>query len=182
LIKNYTATHDIGKLGIERYYENILHGKTGYEEVEINSQGKVIRQLHEEPLQAGNDIYLTIDLNLQIEIEKLLTNSRSAVVVTDPRNGELLALVSTPSYDPNLFIKGISNKDYQALLDNPNRPLINRTIQGLYPPASTVKPFMAVAALSENIITVNSTIFDPGWWQLPNSEKRYRDWKKWGHG
>ncbi len=182
LIKNYIATHDIGKLGIERYYENILHGKTGYEEVEINSQGKVIRQLHEEPLQAGNDIYLTIDLNLQIKIEKLLTNSRSAVVVTDPRNGEVLALVSTPSYDPNLFINGISNKDYQALLDNPNRPLINRTIQGLYPPASTVKPFIAVAALSENIITVNSTIFDPGWWQLPNSEKRYRDWKKWGHG
>ncbi|MFP3029272.1 MAG: peptidoglycan DD-transpeptidase MrdA [Arsenophonus sp.] len=182
LLKNYTATHDIGKLGIERYYENILHGKTGYEEVEVNSHGKVIRQLHEQPLQAGKDIYLTIDLNLQIEIEKLLTNSRSAVVVTDPRNGEVLALVSTPSYDPNLFVNGISNKDYQALLDNPNRPLINRTTQGLYPPASTVKPFLAVAALSEKIITINSTIFDPGWWELPNSEKRYRDWKKLGHG
>ncbi|MGP1924080.1 MAG: peptidoglycan DD-transpeptidase MrdA [Arsenophonus sp. NEOnobi-MAG3] len=182
LLKNYTATHDIGKLGIERYYENILHGKTGYEEIEVNSRGKVIRHLYEQPLQAGKDIYLTIDLNLQIEIEKLLTNSRSAVVVTDPRNGEVLALVSTPSYDPNLFVNGISNKDYQALLDNPNRPLINRTTQGLYPPASTVKPFMAVAALSENIVTANSTIFDPGWWQLPNSEKRYRDWKKWGHG
>lgn len=182
LLKNYTATHDIGKLGIERYYENILHGKTGYEEVEVNSRGKVIRQLHEQAPQAGKDIYLTIDLNLQIKIEKLLTTSRAAVVVTDPRNGEVLALVSTPSYDPNLFVNGISNKDYQALLNNPNRPLINRTTQGLYPPASTVKPFMAVAALSENIITANSTIFDPGWWQLPNSEKRYRDWKKWGHG
>lgn len=182
LLKNYTATHYIGKLGIERYYENILHGKTGYEEVEVNSRGKVIRQLHEQAPQAGKDIYLTIDLNLQIEIEKLLTTSRAAVVVTDPRNGEVLALVSTPSYDPNLFVNGISNKDYQALLNNPNRPLINRTTQGLYPPASTVKPFMAVAALSENIVTANSTIFDPGWWQLPNSEKRYRDWKKWGHG
>lgn len=182
LLKNYTATHDIGKLGIERYYENILHGKTGYEEVEVNSRGKVIRQLHEQAPQAGKDIYLTIDLNLQIEIEKLLTTSRAAVVVTDPRNGEVLALVSTPSYDPNLFVNGISNKDYQALLNNPNRPLINRTTQGLYPPASTIKPFMAVAALSENIVTANSTIFDPGWWQLPNSEKRYRDWKKWGHG
>ncbi|MFV9997890.1 MAG: peptidoglycan DD-transpeptidase MrdA [Arsenophonus endosymbiont of Dermacentor nuttalli] len=182
LLKNYTATHDIGKLGIERYYENILHGKTGYEEVEINSRGKVIRQLHEQPPQAGKDIYLTIDLNLQVEIEKLLTTSRAAVVVTDPRNGEVLALVSTPSYDPNLFVNGISNKDYQALLNNPNRPLINRTTQGLYPPASTVKPFIAVAALSENVITANSTIFDPGWWQLPNSEKRYRDWKRWGHG
>ncbi len=182
LLKNYTATHDIGKLGIERYYENILHGKTGYEEVEVNSRGKVIRQLHEQPPQAGKDIYLTIDLNLQIEIEKLLTTSRAAVVVTDPRNGEVLALVSTPSYDPNLFVNGISNKDYQALLNNPNRPLINRTTQGLYPPASTVKPFIAVAALSENVVTPNSTIFDPGWWQLPNSEKRYRDWKRWGHG
>jgi len=182
LLKNYTATHDIGKLGIERYYENILHGKTGYEEVEVNSRGKVIRQLHEQAPQAGKDIYLTIDLNLQIEVEKLLTTSRAAVVVTDPRNGEVLALVSTPSYDPNLFVNGIYNKDYQALLNNPNRPLINRTTQGLYPPASTVKPFMAVAALSENIVTANSTIFDPGWWQLPNSEKRYRDWKKWGHG
>ncbi|SPP30919.1 Penicillin-binding protein 2 [Arsenophonus endosymbiont of Aleurodicus floccissimus] len=182
LLKNYTATHDIGKLGIERYYENILHGKTGYEEVEVNSRGKVIRQLHEQAPQAGKDIYLTIDLNLQIEIEKLLATSRTAVVVTDPRNGEVLALVSTPSYDPNLFVNGISNKDYQALLNNPNHPLINRTTQGLYPPASTVKPFMAVAALSENIVTANSTIFDPGWWQLPNSEKRYRDWKKWGHG
>ncbi|MDR5612223.1 MAG: penicillin-binding transpeptidase domain-containing protein, partial [Arsenophonus sp.] len=131
LLKNYTATHDIGKLGIERYYENILHGKTGYEEVEVNSRGKVIRQLHEQAPQAGKDIYLTIDLNLQIEIEKLLTTSRAAVVVTDPRNGEVLALVSTPSYDPNLFVNGISNKDYQALLNNPNRPLINRTTQGL---------------------------------------------------
>lgn len=182
LLKNYTSTHDIGKLGIERYYENILHGKTGYEEVEVNSRGKVIRQLHEQPPQAGKDIYLTINLNLQIEIEKLLTTSRGAVVITDPRNGEVLALVSTPSYDPNLFVNGISNKNYQALLNNPNHPLMNRTTQGLYPPASTVKPFMAVAALSENVVTANSTIFDPGWWQFPNSEKRYRDWKRWGHG
>ncbi|WMY95143.1 MAG: peptidoglycan DD-transpeptidase MrdA [Arsenophonus sp.] len=182
LIKNYTATNDIGKLGIERYYENMLHGKTGYEEVEVNSHGKVIRHIHEEAPHAGKDIYLTIDLNLQIKIEKLLKNSRAAVVVIDPRNAEILALISKPSYDPNLFVNGIPNKDYQALLKNPNHPLINRTTQGLYPPASTVKPFIAVAALSENIITANYTIIDPGWWQLPNSEKRYRDWKKRGHG
>ncbi|WMY96921.1 MAG: peptidoglycan DD-transpeptidase MrdA [Arsenophonus sp.] len=182
LIKNYTATHDIGKLGIERYYENILHGKTGYEKVEVNSHGKKIRQLYEQTPYAGKNIYLTIDLDLQMKIEQLLTNNRAAVVVTDPRNAEILALISKPSYNPNLFVNGISHKDYQALLKNPNHPLINRTIQGLYPPASTVKPFIAIAALSENIITTNYTIFDPGWWKLPNSEKRYRDWKKIGHG
>lgn len=182
ILPNYAASHDIGKLGIERYYEDVLHGKTGYEEVEVNSRGRVIRQLHEQPPQAGRDIYLTIDLELQTYIEKLLTTSRAAVVVTDPRNGEILALVSNPSYDSNLFVNGISNKDYQALLNNPDRPLINRTTQGLYPPASTVKPFISVAALSEKVITPATTIFDPGWWQLPGSEKRYRDWKRWGHG
>ncbi|MCC8373594.1 MULTISPECIES: peptidoglycan DD-transpeptidase MrdA [Photorhabdus] len=182
ILPNYAATHDIGKLGIERYYETVLHGKTGYEEVEVNNRGRVIRQLHEQPPQAGQDIYLTIDLELQIYIEKLLTTSRAAVVVSDPRNGEILALVSNPSYDPNLFVNGISNKSYQELLNNPDRPLINRATQGIYPPASTVKPFITVAALSTGVINKNTTIFDPGWWQLPGSEKRYRDWKRWGHG
>ncbi|EQC01801.1 peptidoglycan DD-transpeptidase MrdA [Photorhabdus temperata] len=182
ILPNYAATHDIGKLGIERYYESVLHGRTGYEEVEVNNRGRVIRQLHEQPPQAGQDIYLTIDLELQIYIEKLLTTSRAAVVVSDPRNGEILALVSNPSYDPNLFVNGISNKNYQELLNNPDRPLINRATQGIYPPASTVKPFITVAALSTSVINKNTTIFDPGWWQLPGSEKRYRDWKRWGHG
>lgn len=179
---NYAATHDIGKLGIENFYEDTLHGKTGYEEVEVNNRGRVIRQLHEQPPQAGEDIYLTIDLKLQQYIETLLTDSRAAVVVSDPRNGEILALVSTPSYDPNLFVDGISGKDYKALLQNEDRPLYNRTIQAAYPPASTVKPYVAVSALSSNVITRNTTLFDPGWWQLPGSDKRYRDWKKWGHG
>lgn len=182
IFPNYAATHDIGKLGIERYYESVLHGKTGYEEVEVNSRGRVIRQLHEQAPQAGKDIYLTVDLELQMYIEKLLTTSRAAVVVSDPRNGEILALVSNPSYDPNLFVNGISGPNYRELLGNPDRPLINRTTQGLYPPASTVKPFISVAALSEKVITRNTTIFDPGWWQLPGSEKRYRDWKRYGHG
>ncbi|ABS49833.1 penicillin-binding protein 2 [Yersinia pseudotuberculosis IP 31758] len=182
ILPNYAATHDIGKLGIERYYESTLHGKTGYEEVEVNNRGRVIRQLHEQPPQAGKDIYLTLDLSLQIYIEKLLTGSRAAVVVTDPRTGGILALVSNPSYDPNLFVDGISNKDYQGLLNDTNRPLINRATQGVYPPASTVKPYIAVSALSAGVITKNTSLFDPGWWQLPGSEKRYRDWKKWGHG
>ncbi|CNH40407.1 peptidoglycan DD-transpeptidase MrdA [Yersinia pekkanenii] len=182
ILANYAATHDIGKLGIERYYESVLHGKTGYEEVEVNNRGRVIRQLHEQPPQAGKDIYLTLDLHLQTYIEKLLSGSRAAVVVTDPRTGGILALVSNPSYNPNLFVDGISSKDYQGLLDDPDRPLINRATQGVYPPASTVKPYIAVSALSAGVITKNTSLFDPGWWQLPGSEKRFRDWKKWGHG
>ncbi|MGX8940460.1 peptidoglycan DD-transpeptidase MrdA [Symbiopectobacterium sp. Eva_TO] len=181
-IADYAATRDIGKLGIERYYEDILHGKPGYEEVEVNNRGRVIRQLHEQPPQAGQDIYLTIDLNLQIYVEKLLEGSRAGVVIIDPRDGGLRALVSTPSYDPNLFVDGISSKDYRALLNDPNKPLINRATQGLYPPASTVKPYIAASALSANVITPTTSLFDPGWWQLPGSEKRFRDWKKWGHG
>ncbi|TPG64003.1 peptidoglycan DD-transpeptidase MrdA [Ewingella americana] len=182
ILANYAATHDIGKLGIERYYEDTLHGKTGYEEVEVNNRGRVIRQLHEEAPQAGKDIYLTIDLPLQTYIEALLAGSRSAVVVSDPRDGSIRALVSNPSYDPNLFVDGISSKDYGGLLEDPNKPLINRATQGVYPPASTVKPYIAVSALTAGVITRSTSLFDPGWWQLPGSEKRFRDWKHWGHG
>ncbi|MFY3758132.1 penicillin-binding protein 2, partial [Escherichia coli] len=171
-LANYAATHDIGKLGIERYYEDTLHGKTGYEEVEVNNRGRVIRQLHEQQPSAGQDVYLTLDLNLQRYIEQLLVGSRAAVVVSDPRTGGILAMVSNPSYDPNMFVDG----------NDPNRPLINRATQGVYPPASTVKPYIAVSALSAGVVTKNTIVFDPGWWQLPGSEKRYRDWKKWGHG
>ncbi|GAB2935787.1 peptidoglycan DD-transpeptidase MrdA [Hafnia psychrotolerans] len=182
ILANYAATHDIGKLGIERYYEETLHGKTGYEEVEVNNRGRVIRQLHEEAPQAGKDIYLTIDLPLQTYIEALLAGSRSAVVVSDPRDGSIRALVSNPSYDPNLFVDGISSKDYRTLLEDLNKPLINRATQGIYPPASTVKPYIAVSALTAGVITKSTSLFDPGWWQLPGSEKRFRDWKHWGHG
>ena len=134
-LANYAATHDIGKLGIERYYEDTLHGKTGYEEVEVNNRGRVIRQLHEQPPSAGQDVYLTLDLELQRYIEQLLVGSRrAAVVVSDPRTGAILAMVSNPSYDPNLFVDGISSKDYQGLLNDPNRPLINRATQGFTRP------------------------------------------------
>ena len=136
----------------------------------------MIRQLHEQPPSAGQDVYLTLDLNLQRYIEQLLVGSRAAVVVSDPRTGAILAMVSNPSYDPNLFVDGISSKDYQGLLNDPNRPLINRATQ-VYPPASTVKPYIAVSALSAGVITKNTVVFDPGWWQLPGSEKRFRDWK-----
>ncbi|AIN47148.1 peptidoglycan DD-transpeptidase MrdA [Candidatus Palibaumannia cicadellinicola] len=182
IIANYAATHDIGKLGIERYYESTLHGKTGYEEVEVNNRGRVIRQLHQQPPQAGKDIYLTLDLSLQQYIQKLLAGSRAAVVVVDPRDSGIRALVSNPSFDPNLFVEGISSQDYHNLLKDENYPLINRATQGVYPPASTVKPYIVVSALTLGVLEKHFSLFDPGWWKLPGSEKRYRDWKRWGHG
>ncbi|MBX4180927.1 peptidoglycan DD-transpeptidase MrdA [Sodalis sp. CWE] len=182
ILSNYVSTHNIGKLGIERYYENILHGKTGYEEVEVNNRGRLVRQLCKKLPQAGKSITLTLDLGLQQYIEKLLIGSRSAVVVLDPRDGSVQAMISSPSYDPNLFVNGISKKKFQNLLSDKNRPLINRATQGTYPPASTVKPYISVSALSLGVINKNYSLYDPGWWQLPGSDKRYRDWKRCGHG
>ncbi len=179
---NYAGTHDIGKRGIERFYEDQLHGKVGFEEVEVNSRGKVVRKLQEQPAVAGESIHLTIDLDLQRFITQLLGDQRAAVVVLDPKDSSILAMVSTPSYDNNLFVGGISSKDYNHLLYDPDRPLYSRATQGAYPPASTVKPFIAVSALTENVIDPKKEIFDPGYWYLPNSQKRYRDWKWGGHG
>ncbi len=181
-LSNYEGTYDIGKQGIERYYERELHGQVGFEEVEVNSRGKVVRKLEEQPAVAGKNIHLTIDLDLQQYITRLLGDKRAAVVVLDPQDSSILAMVSTPSYDNNLFVGGISSKDYNQLLYDPDRPLYNRATQGIYPPASTVKPFIAVAGLTEKVIDPNKEIFDPGYWYLPNTQKRYRDWKMGGHG
>ena len=179
---NYAGSHDMGKLGVERYYEDQLHGTTGFEEVEINNRGKVIRKLREQPAIPGKSIHLTIDLALQRYITDLLAGQKGAVVVLDPKDSSVLAMVSTPSYDNNLFVDGISGADYKRLLEDPSRPLYSRATQGVYPPASTVKPFIAVAAQTEGVINQSTTIFDPGYWMLPNTTKRFRDWKKAGHG
>ncbi|WP_121144826.1 penicillin-binding protein 2 [Orbus hercynius] len=181
-LSDYVGTPNIGKIGIERFYEDLLHGTPGYEEVEVNNRGKIVRQLNHNPPLAGEDIYLTIDLNLQLYIQKLLAGRKGAVVAIDPNNGEVLALVSSPSYDPNLFVGGISSAKYKALLEDPDKPLFNRAMLGTYPPASTVKPFIAVSALSEGVITPKTVVSDPGYWQLPGTEKRFRDWLRWGHG
>ncbi|OQM34307.1 penicillin-binding protein 2 [bacterium endosymbiont of Pedicinus badii] len=180
--KNYFSNAKIGKSGIERYYEKYLHGIPGYQELEINNKGKVIRIRREKEPENGSNIFLTIDLNLQMYISKLLEGSRSAVVVTDPRDGSIKALVSSPGYDPNLFVKGISKIEYEKLTNDRNLPLINRATQGIYPPASTVKPYVSVSALSLGIIDKKYSMFDPGWWKIPGSKKCYRDWKKIGHG
>ncbi len=183
VLNNYKATRDIGKLGIERYYESILHGTAGYQEVEINSKGRVIRTLKYVPPKPGQNIMLTLDVELQLYVQSILEKRRAAIIVIDPKTSGVLAMVSSPSYDPNLFVHGISNTDYNALLNDKDRPLVNRATLGIYPPASTIKPFIAVAALQEKVITTNTTRNDPGYWQLPNSKSRpFRDWKRWGHG
>ncbi|EGR1697128.1 penicillin-binding protein 2 [Vibrio parahaemolyticus] len=180
---NYQATRDIGKLGIEKYYEDLLHGTAGYQEVEVNSRGRVIRTLKYVTPVPGKDIVLNLDINLQLYVHQLLDGRRGSAIVLDPRDNGVLAMVSSPSYDPNAFVHGISGKAYRDLLNDKNRPLVNRTTLGIYPPASTIKPFMAVAALQEGVITPNTTRNDPGYWRIPNSDTRpFRDWLRWGHG
>lgn len=177
---DYAGTDVIGKLGIEKYYEHLLHGHPGIQQIETNARGRIIRQLETIPAIPGKDIQLTLDIRLQRYIETQLKDKKAAVVVTEPATGEILAFVSSPGYDPNLFVDGISQKNYQALLNDPKRPLINRVINGQYPPGSTVKPFIALAAIENKIISPNTQINDPGF--LEYQDHRYRDWKRRGHG
>lgn len=180
--ENYAATHNIGKQGVEKFHEPLLHGKVGYQEVEVNSQGRIIRTLDVTPPVPGEDLVLNIDVRLQQVARQQLDGYRGSVVIIDPRDGGVLALYSNPSYDPNLFVHGISGKDYRALLQSPHRPLINRATQGQYPPASTVKPHLALLGLEQGVITPQTRMFDRGSYSLKNVERSWRDWKKWGHG
>ncbi|WP_196597953.1 penicillin-binding protein 2 [Kangiella spongicola] len=179
----YAATSKIGKLGLERYYEDRLHGEVGSEKVETDVRGRIVRVLEREEPQAGQDIHLYLHLGLQQKITELMNElgARGAVVAVDPSTGGVLAMVSQPAYDPNMFTGGISSKDYKKLL-TPERPLYNRAVQGTYPPASTIKPHLAFIGLKDGVITPNTRIADPGWFSLPNNDHRYRDWKRWGHG
>lgn len=179
---NYAATHFIGKLGVEKYHEELLHGQVGYQEVEVNSQGRIIRTLNFEPPIPGQDIVLNIDVNMQLEAQKVLQGRRGSIVALDPNTGGVLALYSNPSYDPNLFVHGISSKNYRGLLESKDKPLINRATQGQYPPASTVKPHLALVGLEEEIITPEFKMFDRGRYQLKNVSHVWRDWNPWGHG
>lgn len=179
--ENYAATHGIGKLGIEKYYEELLHGTIGHQEVEINNQGRIIRTLNYTPPVKGKDLTLTLDIELQMIAKRALSGKRGAVVAMNPSTGGILAMYSNPSYDGNLFVHGISSKNYKKLLNSKDLPLINRSVQG-YPPASTVKPFLALTGLEEQVITADTKIWDPGWYQLEGLPNKYRDWKKWGHG
>lgn len=179
---NYSASHYIGKLGIEKFYEAELHGSVGYEQVENDASGKPLRVLQEIKGQPGKNIYLTLDSKLQFVIEKALHGHRGAVVAIQPATGQVLAMVSEPGYDPNLFVLGISQTDYQNLQASDDRPLFNRAIRGLYPMASTIKPYLALAGLETGTITPETMITDPGWMQLPNYSHRYHDSSPYGHG
>ncbi|MBA6362500.1 penicillin-binding protein 2 [Colwellia sp. BRX8-8] len=182
LDEDYAATRNIGKLGLEKYYENILHGTIGHQEVEINNQGRIIRTLDYAPPISGKNLTLSIDIELQMIAKRALAGKRGAVIAIDPRSGEILAMYSNPSYDGNLFVHGISSKNYRKLLNPKNdRPLLNRSVQG-YPPASTVKPLLGLTGLEAGVITNESRFYDPGWFQLKGLERKYRDWWAPGHG
>ena len=178
--KEYRGTEIMGKSGIEKYYEPLLHGSPGVQQIETNARGRVIRKLETEPATPGVDIHLTLDIELQKYAETLLKDMRGSIVAIDPQNGEILTFVSMPTFDPNLFVDGIDHKSYNGLRNNPDRPFINRAINGRYPPGSTIKPFVALGAIENNFISPYKKISDPGY--LFYKDHNYRDWKRRGHG
>ena len=177
---NYRGTEYIGKLGIEQSYESNLHGATGFEEVETSAGGRAVRRLKSNPATPGNTLILSIDIRLQALVESLFGDRRGALVAIDPRSGEVLAFVSKPNFDPNLFVDGIDAENWKALNESEDKPLLNRALRGSYPPGSTYKPFMAMAALTLGKRTPQQTIYDPGYFQFGNH--RFRDDKEGGHG
>lgn len=179
---NYRATNFIGKSGIEKFYEDILHGEVGYQQIEIDVSGRTVRVLNKQNPVSGEKLYLTIDSRLQHAAYLALQGKRGAVVAINTKNGEILAMASSPSFDPNIFVNGIAAGEYQKLSAARDRPLYNRAVRGLYPPASTIKPFMGLAGLEKGIVDAHYSIYDPGWFRLPNVSHAYRDWKKTGHG
>ncbi len=182
----YRGTNHVGKIGLEKYYEDRLHGQVGYQNVETNALGRVLRVLERTDPIPGANLTLSLDTGAQTAAYEALAGRRGAVVAMDPKNGELLALVSAPGFDTNLFVNGISSRDYNALRNSTALPLFNRAVQGQYPPGSTVKPVIGLAGLEYGITTQDETIKDPGWYVLPGEERRFRDWtlkvRGTGHG
>ena len=178
----YRGTQSIGKTGIERFYEPELHGKVGFEEVETNAQGRVMRVLRHTDAVPGKNIVLSLDIKLQEAAEEALGDRRGSIIAIDPKTGEVLAMVSKPSFDPNLFVTGISSRDYSGLRDSIDKPLFNRALRGLYAPGSTIKPEVAIAGLDSGVISASTRVFDPGYFQLPNVDHKYRNWNHSGDG
>lgn len=179
---NYSGSNFIGKVGVEKYYENILHGKVGYQQVETDASGRTVRTIKKILPQRGQNLYLSLDTQLQTVAEAALKGYQGSVVALDPSNGEVLALVSVPSYNPNAFVQGISQANYNTLSHSNQQPLYNRAIRGQYPLASTIKPFISLSALDNQIVNLSYRVFDPGWFKLPDNDHLYRDWKRHGHG
>lgn len=178
----YQGLDQIGKVGVEKSHEDQLRGLPGTKIIEANAAGRPLRELNYHAGSPGQNLYLTIDARLQHVAEQALGELDGAVVALDPRNGEVLALVSKPGFDPDLFANGVDNATYHALLDDPHRPLYNRALLGIYPPGSTIKPFMAFAGLEEGTLDPDKPVYCPGYLNLPGSSRRYRCWKRSGHG
>ena len=179
---NYKGSDYIGKVGLELSYERELHGTTGVEEVEVDAGGRAVRTLSRVAPVSGNDLTLSLDIKLQEVAEAAFGTRRGALVALDPATGDVLAMVSKPGFDPNLFVDGIDPANWELLNESPDKPLLNRPLRGAYPPGSTIKPFLALSALSSGRRTPTQTIFDPGYFQLPGAAHRFRDDKPGGHG
>lgn len=180
---NYDGTTHIGKTGVEKYYEDALHGQVGHQEVETNAQGRMIRVLDSEPPVPGKNLHLNLDAKLQRVALAAFGEENGALIAIDPRNGGVLAMVSKPAFDPNLFVNGIDTATYKKLTTSPDQPLYNRAMHGQYPPGSTTKPFLGLAALELHYPNKGAHVLCPGWYQLEGEDDRkYRDWKRTGHG
>ena len=179
---DYRGTSHIGKTGIEASYEGWLHGKVGYQRVETNAQGRILRVLERHDPVPGRNLFLTMDAKLQGTAEAALGDENGAIVALDPMTGAVLAMASNPGFDPNLFVHGIDIETYRSLQRSPERPLFNRAVNGQYPPGSTIKPFLGLAGLERDISHTRGESWCPGWFKLPGGKRRYRDWKKYGHG
>ena len=179
---NYSGTTHVGKTGVEKSYENILHGTVGYQHEESNARGRVLRVLQRIPPKPGENLYLTIDMDLQMVAEQSMEGKRGALVAINPKTGEVLAMASVPGVNPNLFVNGISSVQYKDLQDDIDQPLFNRALTGQYPPGSTIKPFMALAGLEYKEVTSDTQVLCQGSYSLPGDTHRYRDWKRGGHG
>lgn len=181
-VAEYRGTTHVGKTGIEQAYEESLHGRVGYQHVEINAQGRVLRVLERRDPVPGDNLMLHLDVGLQQQSVRALGEERGSVVAIDPLTGGVLAMVSLPDFDPNAFVDGIDARSYRELLRSQGRPLFNRALNGQYPPGSTIKPFFALAALELGLDKARQKVWCPGWFSLPGKEHRYRDWKRTGHG
>ncbi len=188
-LDSYAGTTLIGKLGVEGAYEDELHGTRGYREVLVNAAGRPVERqgaytpkLATRQPVAGADLILSIDMRVQRAAEEALVGKRGAAIAIDPHNGDVIALASTPGFDPNAFARGLTTKQFTALQNDIDKPLINRALRGAYPPGSTVKPFFALAALKYGVMTPDTTIFCPGHFSLPGGKNVFRDWKPKGHG
>jgi penicillin-binding protein 2 len=179
---NYKGSDYIGKVGVEISFERELHGVTGVEEVEVDAGGRAVRTLSRTPPTSGNNLRLALDIKLQQVAERAFGDRRGALVAIEPSTGEVLAFVSKPGFDPNLFVDGIDPASWDQLNDSPDKPMLNRPLRGAYPPGSTIKPFLALGALASGKRTPTQAIFDPGYYQIAGSAHRFRDDKPGGHG